>query len=399
MTWLLPEFDALGQASAHRSGDDALSVVRGRRGTRRNGDARPARAVRARRPALGGRRRRCYFCAHLIRTERPATSACRRHLPRDRARARSSAEPASGGSAARRRPDDGPPQRARRKRDRSAAPGRAPGIRSTSGRPISCALLRVETAGNPFFIGEVFADLAESGVIHREGERWTTDLPTAELEVPEGLRQVIEQRVGRLSAPARRAVAAAAVAGPTCTLALLEQVLDEEPELIAALEQAVAAGLLIEAGAAGYVVRARPGAPDDLSRARRGAADAATPSASARRSRRWAAARRMRRPSRIISRRRRPMASPPRLATTRSPPGAARPRASATKRRQHTTSGGLKRSHSHHGRTMNGAANSFWRSPKCAGRWATATSRAMRVCARPSWRSAWRTPRGWLGPR
>jgi tetratricopeptide (TPR) repeat protein len=109
--------------------------------------------------------------------------------------------------------------------------------------------LGTATAGNPFFIGEVLAHLVESGAIYRKGERWTA---AQELDVPARLRHVIDHRVGRLSAPARRSLAAAAVAGPTCTLGLLEHVLDEEPELIDALEQAVAAGLLIEAGAAGY---------------------------------------------------------------------------------------------------------------------------------------------------
>jgi hypothetical protein len=109
--------------------------------------------------------------------------------------------------------------------------------------------LHAATGGNPFFIGEVLAHLVETGAIYREGERWTA---AHELDVPARLRQVIDQRLGRLSAPAARVLAVAAVAGSTCSLELLEHVLNDEPELLDALEEAVAGGLLTETGAAGY---------------------------------------------------------------------------------------------------------------------------------------------------
>ena len=65
--------------------------------------------------------------------------------------------------------------------------------------------LRTATAGNPFFIRELLAHLVESGAIYRDGERWTADLAAAALEVPEGVRQVIGQRVARLrSRPGER---------------------------------------------------------------------------------------------------------------------------------------------------------------------------------------------------
>ena len=112
--------------------------------------------------------------------------------------------------------------------------------------------LRAETGGNPFFIRELLAHLVESGTFYRAGERWTTDLAAAELDVPEGLRQVIRQRVARLSEPARGALAVAAVAGPRFSLALLEAVLGERPGLLDALDESVAAGLLTEAGPGEY---------------------------------------------------------------------------------------------------------------------------------------------------
>jgi tetratricopeptide (TPR) repeat protein len=63
---------------------------------------------------------------------------------------------------------------------------------------------------------------------------------------------VISQRVARLSKPAGTVLSVAAIAGPTCSFVLLEHVLDDEPALLEALEEAVAAGLLTEAGHGEY---------------------------------------------------------------------------------------------------------------------------------------------------
>jgi len=112
--------------------------------------------------------------------------------------------------------------------------------------------LRTATAGNPFFIRELLAHLVESGAIYRDGERWAADGAAAALEVPEGVRQVIGQRVARLSGPARRALAVAAVGGQTFSLSVLEGVLGDESGLLDGLDEAVSAGLLTEAGPGEY---------------------------------------------------------------------------------------------------------------------------------------------------
>jgi predicted ATPase len=113
-------------------------------------------------------------------------------------------------------------------------------------------MLKAETGGNPFFIREVLAHLVESRRIYRAGDRWTTDLTTEQLEVPEELRHVIRQRVARLSQPAREALAVAAVAGPSFSLAPLEAVLGEQSGVLDGLDEAVAAGLLGETGPGEY---------------------------------------------------------------------------------------------------------------------------------------------------
>jgi DNA-binding SARP family transcriptional activator len=112
------------------------------------------------------------------------------------------------------------------------------------------ALVRVladQTAGNPFFIRELLAHLAESG------GRVTAGVAAAQLEAPEQLRHVIADRVARLSVPTGRALRAAAVAGPTFSFVLLERVLGERVAVLDAVEEAVAAGLLTDSEQGEYV--------------------------------------------------------------------------------------------------------------------------------------------------
>jgi DNA-binding SARP family transcriptional activator len=108
-------------------------------------------------------------------------------------------------------------------------------------------LLEAQTAGNPFFIRELLAHLSESSA--RISDRWHPDPddPATQLDVPRGLRQVIIQRITRLSAPAQRTLRVAAVAGPTFSFRLLERVLGERAGVLDGLDEAVTAGLLAEA--------------------------------------------------------------------------------------------------------------------------------------------------------
>ena len=59
--------------------------------------------------------------------------------------------------------------------------------------------LATQTTGNPFFIRELLAHMTESGTIFLGGERSSPNFPGAQLAIPDGLRQVIDQRVARLS--------------------------------------------------------------------------------------------------------------------------------------------------------------------------------------------------------
>jgi DNA-binding SARP family transcriptional activator/tetratricopeptide (TPR) repeat protein len=108
-------------------------------------------------------------------------------------------------------------------------------------------LLGTQTAGNPFFLRALLVHVAGSG------ERARRSVKAEQFEAPAGLRQVIGYRVARLSDSARRALRVAAVAGSTFSFLLIERVLSAEPDVLDALDEAVAAGLLSEAEHGDYV--------------------------------------------------------------------------------------------------------------------------------------------------
>ena len=100
-----------------------------------------------------------------------------------------------------------------------------------------------ETEGNPFFVEEIIRHLIEAGV--QVGSASPSELQRFGL--PEGVKQVIAFRLGRLEAPAAELLRVAAVIGRDIDAGLLERVvqLDEE-EFLAALEEALGAELLVE---------------------------------------------------------------------------------------------------------------------------------------------------------
>ena len=101
-----------------------------------------------------------------------------------------------------------------------------------------------ETEGNPFFVEEIVRHLIEAGV--HAGSATASELQSFGL--PEGVKQVIAWRLSRLEPPAIELLRVAAVIGRDVDAALLERVvLLAEEEFLGALEEALAAGLLVEA--------------------------------------------------------------------------------------------------------------------------------------------------------
>ncbi|MGH9009651.1 MAG: ATP-binding protein, partial [Acidimicrobiia bacterium] len=107
-----------------------------------------------------------------------------------------------------------------------------------------------ETEGNPFFVREVFRHLTESGAMDRREGRWITRLSGEELGIPESVKDVVGRRLARLSGEANLALRTAAVVGPEFEVPVLQAAggLDEDA-LLASLEEAAKARLIIESGA------------------------------------------------------------------------------------------------------------------------------------------------------
>jgi DNA-binding SARP family transcriptional activator len=100
--------------------------------------------------------------------------------------------------------------------------------------------IRTETEGNPLFVGEVVQLLAAEGPLGEidVGRLWA-------LGIPQGIREVIGRRLGRLSAACVETLTAAAVLGREFRLDALEQVASESrQELLQVLDEALAVRLL-----------------------------------------------------------------------------------------------------------------------------------------------------------
>jgi DNA-binding CsgD family transcriptional regulator/tetratricopeptide (TPR) repeat protein len=103
------------------------------------------------------------------------------------------------------------------------------------------------TAGNAFLVCELWRALAETGMVKVSAGSVRLTGPLAELGTPESVRDVVSQRLARLTAATAELLELAAVAGPEFELGAIRRAARlPEPELAAALEQAVASGMLEE---------------------------------------------------------------------------------------------------------------------------------------------------------
>lgn len=103
-----------------------------------------------------------------------------------------------------------------------------------------------ETEGNPFFVREVIRHLTETGAIERQDDRWVIQR-IEEFGIPEGVREVVGRRLGRVSEEANQALRVAAVVGTEFEFQVVRRAggLDEE-QLLSALEEAITSRLVIE---------------------------------------------------------------------------------------------------------------------------------------------------------
>jgi DNA-binding CsgD family transcriptional regulator len=120
------------------------------------------------------------------------------------------------------------------------------------GQQLPRALVRAiyaETNGNPFYTREVFRHLIEEEKIIPRAGRWSTDLSVSDLGIPEGVRQVLDRRVSRLSQETQRLLRFASAFTGGFTFQVL-QALTGLPEetLLNSLDEALQAGLIRTTG-------------------------------------------------------------------------------------------------------------------------------------------------------
>jgi hypothetical protein len=126
-------------------------------------------------------------------------------------------------------------------------------IASHAGHEASAGLVGTvheRTAGNPFFVEEVMRHLVDSGVLFERDGRWVSARTLDEIGVPSGVKEVLTVRLARLSEHCHVMLSHAAVVGREFSFAIARAMLDADDDVvIAALEEAVDAQLVVEAAA------------------------------------------------------------------------------------------------------------------------------------------------------
>ena len=112
-----------------------------------------------------------------------------------------------------------------------------------------------QTEGNPLFVQEVLRFLAEQGLVAQKGGSWkpTTSTPV-EMNIPEGLRDVIGRRLSLLSKECNQLLSVASVMGREFAIETLRTVANiNEDVLVAALKEAIRLSILEERSQVGLV--------------------------------------------------------------------------------------------------------------------------------------------------
>ncbi len=122
-------------------------------------------------------------------------------------------------------------------------------IEMTAGTPSPPGLAEAveeQTDGNPFFVGEVVRLLASEGKLAAGGS-------AAELQIPQGVREVVGRRLDRLSEETNEALRVGAVIGRDFDRELVWRVAQQQPDqLMKAAEEATAERLVTDLGDGHY---------------------------------------------------------------------------------------------------------------------------------------------------
>jgi DNA-binding CsgD family transcriptional regulator len=103
------------------------------------------------------------------------------------------------------------------------------------------------TGGNAFLVCELWRALLETGIVEVAGGHVGVTRPLSDLGTPESVREVVSERLSRLAPGTIDLLELAAVAGPEFELEPVRRAAGlAEPELLAALEEGVASGMIEE---------------------------------------------------------------------------------------------------------------------------------------------------------
>jgi DNA-binding CsgD family transcriptional regulator/tetratricopeptide (TPR) repeat protein len=112
------------------------------------------------------------------------------------------------------------------------------------------------TGGNAFLVCELWRALVETGTVEVAGGTIRVTRPPAELGSPESVREVVSQRLSRLAPGTTDVLELAAAAGAEFELDVVRRAAGlAEPELLAALDEAVRSGMIEESSSHGVACR------------------------------------------------------------------------------------------------------------------------------------------------
>lgn len=126
-------------------------------------------------------------------------------------------------------------------------------VEAAAGHPLHVGLNTVidfldhQTSGNLFFLGELWRDLVETGLLVRPDRRWRLDGPLHNVATPSSVRDIVATRLARLPADTRDALEWATVFAGTFEVDVLAAALDQPTdEVLRVLEPAFKAGIIEE---------------------------------------------------------------------------------------------------------------------------------------------------------
>ena len=102
-----------------------------------------------------------------------------------------------------------------------------------------------ETEGNPFFIRELLLYLRESSKLPQDEKGWLARFNIEKLAIPESIKQLIDQRLARLSDEANRLLAVGSAFKGACVFSVAATVAGlDEGSALSAVDEAIAAHIL-----------------------------------------------------------------------------------------------------------------------------------------------------------